>query len=543
MKFISIRKKLISFATSILLGTLLVSQFTASTLVIIRTHRTFKEMEHKIEKSLIDKGQFLVLNNSMILRTMVEDFAFTSIREIVSSTIQRDLDVVYGIYMDHQRRPWVIASSEYPDGLLTEITVAQDSMSIWADTVTAVGWKKERKNSGEILEFAAPVVVLDKRLGTIRYGISTTSMKEAISTSKREFYREIVKLTIIIILIGILLFIYESRAARRQADDMTKPLDELTRAANTISAGNYNTPVTTVTNDEIGVLANGFETMRTTIKLYTDNLEQMVEERTRQLNASLKEQLTQANRLVTLGTLVAGVAHEINNPNNSILLTSSTLEEMWKELTPIFNAYVREHGDFSIGGYTYSEFSVEVPQIFGRIINNSRRIKHIVEDLKNYSKKDSIEMADGLDINATVSDSISIIENEIKKYTHHFSVEYGHDIPRISGIHRRLEQVFVNLIQNACQALRSPDEAVAVATIYEPEQKKIIVSIRDDGLGMSLETQRNLYKSFYTTKQKTGGTGLGLAVSLRIIQNHDGKLEIESEEGKGTTARVILNVP
>ncbi|HEX2950595.1 MAG TPA: hypothetical protein VHV83_13690, partial [Armatimonadota bacterium] len=94
MKFISIRKKFISFATQILLGTLAVSQFTASTLVILRTHRTFKEVENKIEKSLIDKGKLLVLNNGIALRAMVEDYAFTSIRELVSSTIQKDRDVV-----------------------------------------------------------------------------------------------------------------------------------------------------------------------------------------------------------------------------------------------------------------------------------------------------------------------------------------------------------------------------------------------------------------------------------------------------------------
>jgi signal transduction histidine kinase len=280
--------------------------------------------------------------------------------------------------------------------------------------------------------------------------------------------------------------------------------------------------------------------MRTTIKQYTDNLEQMVEARTQQLNASLKEQLLQANKLVTLGTLVAGVAHEINNPNNSILLTSSTLEEMWKDIMPVLNAYVKEHGEFRVGGYSSQELIAEMPQIYSRVINNSRRIKHIVEDLKNYSRKDSGEMAEEIDVNAIVRDSIGVIDNEIKKYTSNFSVDYGSNIPRIKGMHRRLEQVFVNLIQNACQALKSTEDPVMVKTSYDAEQKKVLISITDQGVGMNQETVANLFKSFYTTKQKSGGTGLGLAVSLRIVKDHQGTLDIESAPGKGTTARVIL---
>jgi signal transduction histidine kinase len=542
MKFVGIRKKLINFTTRILLGTLAVTQLTASTLVIIRTYNTFMTIEEKIEKNMIDRGKILVINNSIALRTMTEEYAFTNVRELVVSTLQRDPDMLFGIFMDHQRRPWVIANSDHPDGLLDSIGIEDDSMSLWADTISEVSFKPIRLNGMEVLEFAAPIISAGKRLGTIRYGIATTSTREAISSSKRQFTFEIIRLTIIIILIGILLFIYESNAARSQADAITRPLHELASAVNTISTGNYNIPVTTVTNDEIGLLANSFETMRQTIKQYTVNLELMVQERTQQLNASLHEQLIQANKLVTLGTLVAGVAHEINNPNNSILLTSGTLEEMWKELTPVFDRYVREHGDFRVGGYVYSELRDEMPQIFGRIINNSRRIKHIVEDLKNYSRKDTTEFNTNLDINTVVSDSISIIENEIKKLTSNFVVCFGKNMPRIKGVHRRLEQVFVNLIQNACQALKKTTDGVYIETEFDPARNKIIVSIRDEGTGMSPEILQHMFTSFFTTKQDSGGTGLGLAVSQRIIKDHDGVLEVESEPGKGTIARVMLNV-
>jgi signal transduction histidine kinase len=542
MKFISIRKKFFSFAMQILIGTLGVSQLTASILLIVLSHKTFRDGEERIEENLIDKGRVLVANNSIALQGMTEDNAFVSINELVSSTIEKDKDVVYGIYMDNLRQPWVRITPEYPRGRFEALTVANDSMSIWADSLLDVAFKKLTKKNSSIIEFASPVFVMGQKMGTIRYGISTYRMEQSVLKLKNEFYQEIIKYTIILIIISSLLLFFELKAATNQADSITKPLDELTQAANMISKGNYNAPVQTSTNDEIGVLSYGFETMRRMVKRYTDNLEQMVEERTQKLNSSLKEQLIQANKLVTLGTLVAGVAHEVNNPNNSILLSSGALEEIWRDIEPILNEYVDQNGEFKVGGYTYTELVEEMPLLISRIINNSRRIKSIVEDLKNYARKDHGDVKQDLDINLVIRDSISIIDNEIKKHTKKFLVTLKDNLPTVKGVHRRLEQVIVNLIQNACQALESPDKGVFVSTNFDPSTNSIIVSIRDEGVGMDQETMDNILQSFYTTKHNKGGTGLGLVVTSRIVKDHNGELQFKSEPGKGTLAQIILPV-
>lgn len=541
MRFISIRKKLLKFASRILIVTLTVTIFTAALLVIILAYRTFKGEGAHIEGSLIDKGTVLVTNNSIALRGMAGDNAFSSIQELVLSTVEGDRDIEYGIFMDYLRRPWV------QEGALAhkrddDLSVADDSISIWADTLSAVGYKKIRHNDTDILEFAAPVFVQGERLGTIRYGISTARMAQSISSLKWEFFREIIRYGMLLIIVSVFLVVYELREARKQAEGITKPIDELTNATNTISNGNYNIPVMTSTDDEVGVLAQGFEQMRETVKQYTENLEQMVEERTQHLNTSLKEQLVQANKLVTLGTLVAGVTHEINNPNNSILISAGTLEDICRDLIPVLDEYVRENGEFRVGGYSYHDLTGEMPEALQRIINNSRRIKQYVEDLKNFSKKDSGEIEETVHLNDLVKDSVEIIENEITKCTDTFEVHYAENVPVIKGQRQRLEQVIVNLVQNACQALPSRDKGIRISTAYQQEQKQVVITIRDEGIGMDPKTRENVCESFYTTKQDTGGTGLGLFVTLRIVKDHGGTLTFDSEEGHGTTAVVALPV-
>ncbi|HON09537.1 MAG TPA: ATP-binding protein [Chitinispirillaceae bacterium] len=540
VKFKSIRKKLFTLVMQILLITLGVSQITTSILLIILSHNTFKEGEERIRENLLDKGRVLVANNSIALQGMVEDNAFHSINELVSSTIQKDKDVIYGIYMDAFCQPWVNVTPGAPCGLFKPLTAATDSMSRWANKIKEVSYKRITQAGPGVFEFAAPVEVMGQRMGTIRYGISTARMEKSIHELKSDFLKEVAKYTIILVVVSFLLLLYEIRVANNQARSITKPIDELAVAADRISSGNYNIPVKTSTDDEIGLLGNAFETMRETIKSYTDNLEQIVEERTVQLNNSYKEQLIQANKLVTLGTLVAGVAHEVNNPNNSILLSAGALEEMWDDIQRIIDEYVNQNGHFKVGGYTSEDMAEEMPQLISRIINNSRRIKSIVEDLKNYGRKDSGELKANLDINRIIRDSIEIIENEIKKYTANFNVDLKEGLPLVEGVHQRLEQVVVNLILNACQSLSDTNKEVFVSTEYDSAAQSIIISIQDQGCGMDKETLEKISQSFFTTKHNQGGTGLGLAVSSRIVKDHKGHLQFESEPGKGTLVRVIL---
>ena len=253
-----------------------------------------------------------------------------------------------------------------------------------------------------------------------------------------------------------------------------------------------------------------------------------------------RQQLMQASKMVALGTLVSGVAHEINNPNNFIMLNTPLIKETWESALPILEKYYQENGDFILGGMRYTEVRENLPRLFSGIFDGSRRIKQIVEDLKNYVRNDSGDLTQSVDINGILNSAISLISNMIKKATNHFSIDYGENVPKLRGNFQRLEQVMINLIQNACQSLPNKDRGIFVSTFCDKDKGNIVVRVEDQGVGIRPDSLTHITDPFFTTKQNAGGVGLGLSISARIIEEHRGRMRFRSEPGKGTTAEVIL---
>lgn len=254
-----------------------------------------------------------------------------------------------------------------------------------------------------------------------------------------------------------------------------------------------------------------------------------------------QEDLIQTDKLVALGTLVSGVAHEINNPNNAIMLNAPILEDAWKNVLPILEEYRRNYGDFMIAGIPYSIFRDYLVDIIGDIEKCSGRIKTIVEDLKSFVRPSHAELSDEVDVNEMVRSSINLTSNLIMKSTRHFHVEYDREIPPIRGSFQRLEQVMVNLIQNACQALPDPTRGLTIITRLVRERDQVEIVVADEGQGIPPENLSKIMDPFFTTKRTRGGTGLGLSVSNSLIKKHGGSLTFESEVGRGT--RALVNLP
>jgi signal transduction histidine kinase len=255
-----------------------------------------------------------------------------------------------------------------------------------------------------------------------------------------------------------------------------------------------------------------------------------------------QEQLFQASKMVALGTLVSSVAHEINNPNNFIMLNTPILLEAWENARPILEEYYEKNGDFLLGGMIYSQMRENIPILFSGVLDGSTRIKQIVDDLKHFVRQDSPDLTQSVDINAVFKSVLSLVSNLIAKSTNHFSIDYGENIPSITGNFQRLEQVVINLIQNACQALPDPYRGIAVSTSYREETDNILITIQDEGIGIPPESLPHVTDPFFTTKQGLGGIGLGLSISSRIVEEHGGKMTFTSEPGEGTTVEVLLPV-
>jgi PAS domain S-box-containing protein len=256
-----------------------------------------------------------------------------------------------------------------------------------------------------------------------------------------------------------------------------------------------------------------------------------------------QQQIMQASKMVALGTLVSSMAHEINNPNNFIMLNAPLLREAWESSRPILEEYYEKNGDFIIGGMTYSEMRENIPVLFSGILDGSKRIKQIVEDLRSFARRDTSDMTQSVDVNAVLRSAVTLLSNVIMKSTNHFSVEYGNHLPLLKGNFQRLEQVIINLIHNACQAIRDTRKAIFVSTSFDEKRRGIIVSVKDEGVGIPLEILPHITDPFFTTRHESGGTGLGLSISSRIVKEHGGKLTFASEVTKGTKAEIFLPMP
>ena len=260
------------------------------------------------------------------------------------------------------------------------------------------------------------------------------------------------------------------------------------------------------------------------------------------LPAYQRQQLMQADKLASLGVLVAGVAHEINNPNYTIMSISNLMIEAWNGIVPVLREYYKENGDFVMGGWSYEGMHEKMPQFLTEIFEASKRIDNIVSDLKNFSRQEVYDLNSEVDINSVVRSAVALSNGFIKKLTRNFKVRYGRTVPKIKGNFQRLEQVVINLIQNACQALEDREKAICVMTEYNRDDQTVAIAVHDEGRGISSENLLKVKDPFFTTRRKSGGTGLGLAMSSRIVQDHHGYLSLTSELRRGTAVTVTLPV-
>ena len=256
----------------------------------------------------------------------------------------------------------------------------------------------------------------------------------------------------------------------------------------------------------------------------------------------IQAKLIQTNKMTSLGLLVSGMAHEVNNPNNSIKFSAHVLSRTWNDMLPILDHYSRTEGDFVIGGHNYSQIREALPQLISGITEGSRRIEGIIKNLRDFVRKGQADLSMQADINRIVSVSASILNNQIKTHTNHFKLELDEGVPPVRGNSQQLEQVVINLIMNALQSLPDKERTVLVSTSFDEENGHAVIRVSDSGCGMPEEIKSRLFEPFFSTKLDSGGTGLGLAISNVITKDHRGTLEFESEAGRGTIATVRLPV-
>jgi len=322
-----------------------------------------------------------------------------------------------------------------------------------------------------------------------------------------------------VIFAGVLLFValIGISLATWISSHMARPVRALAEAARRMATGQHIEPITVTSNDEIGLLANEFNTMAREVGLLNQTLEQKVEERTRdleeknvQLLATQKE-LCRAERLADVGMLAAGVAHEINNP----LAVIRGNAELLQSAIPV-DGENREEAD--------------------AILAEAIRIERIVNNLRVFSLS-GIKRVSTFPLGKMLDTILDQIGHQIPLDHCQVIRDYrGRDID-IGGDKDQLRQVFTNLIANGLQAMPDGGELVVSAEPDEADQQ-VRVAIRDNGCGIPEGDKGRIFSPFFSTKAQ--GTGLGLAVSYGIVRDHGGDIQVESRSGEGSTFVVLL---
>jgi len=299
------------------------------------------------------------------------------------------------------------------------------------------------------------------------------------------------------------------------------PLQKMVVATQEIAKGDLSHKVGVQSKDEIGTLANSFNQMTENLKIanqklieWGKTLEKKVDERTKELT-EMQSHLIQSEKLASLGKLAAGIAHEINNPLGGILIYSHLLLEETNKNSPHY-------------------------ENLKKIVKETSRCKDIVKGLLEFARPKEPETAQ-VNINDIVENSLAIMERQALFQNIKIKKSYAPDMPRIVADSAQLQQVFMNIILNAAEAMDG-NGTLTLSTALDGDKTHIEVKFSDTGHGIKEEDKRRLFEPFFSTKEVGKGTGLGLAISYSIVQKHNGTIKVESEVGKGSTFAVTLPV-
>jgi len=253
------------------------------------------------------------------------------------------------------------------------------------------------------------------------------------------------------------------------------------------------------------------------------------------------QQIVQADRLAALGEVVAGVAHEINNPNSFITYNIPLLEETWKIFKPIIAAHAASHAGQKIAHTDFNKLMDDMEEIIKAIKIGSERINRVVSNLKDFARLDESTHNRPVDVNDVIEKTMTIVGAQLRRCAEDISLSLSERLPSIPGQAQKLEQVVANLFVNAARALPAKnDSRIAITSRYLARLSAVLVEIEDNGRGMPANLLGRIFEPFFTTRRAAGGTGLGLSVSYGLVKEHQGTLGVLSRPGGGTRFTVYL---
>jgi signal transduction histidine kinase len=320
--------------------------------------------------------------------------------------------------------------------------------------------------------------------------------KVAVYLTSRDLLSNLIGTAFIMLIASAILGLFISKI-------ITRSIDKLTAATRMVAKGNFEIHVEMKSLDEIGLLASSFNQMASELK-------------TREV--ALKEAqvaLIQSEKMAAFGQLGAGIAHEVKNPLTGILGYAQISMRKLEPGSPLYQ-------------------NIEI------IEKETKRCRTIIENLLKFACQEKVKY-DPIDINMVVVDAIKIVEHQLAINKVKLEKDIYPGLPRIIGNSNQLQQVLMNLLINAQQAMEGCSGTIKVST-HLSELGKIEILVSDNGPGIPKGMQAKIFEPFFTTKPTGKGTGLGLSVSYGIVKEHRGDIHVESEPGNGAAFVITLPV-
>jgi two-component system NtrC family sensor kinase len=323
--------------------------------------------------------------------------------------------------------------------------------------------------------------------------------------------------------------------------EVISPIESLIQASRDIKDAREAPYIANHSKTEISELVDAFNEMSLQIvesdKKMKNQLDLLEQANTKIKNT--QNQLVQSAKLASLGELVAGIAHELNNPIGFIYSNIGHLKEYSQSLFKIIDQTRQNKAelDLLVIEEDYDYIKKDLPKLIQSCEEGSNRAKDIVLGLRNFSRADE-EKTQAFDINTGIDSTLKLITGELKNKVL-VRKDYN-EVPKINCNINQMKQVFMNILTNAAQAIQDQGD-IFIKTEFLSEEKIVRIEIKDTGMGIEKENLEKIFDPFYTTKTVGEGTGLGLSISYGIVKSHGGQIAVESEVGQGT--RFIIDLP
>lgn len=298
------------------------------------------------------------------------------------------------------------------------------------------------------------------------------------------------------------------------------PVQRLVAGTRKIAGGHFTDRIAVTGNDEMAELAQSFNEMSSSLekaygdlRAFANTLEQRVDEKSRELQTA-QLQIIRAEKLASLGRMAAGVAHELNSPLTGVL----TFAHLVARKVPQES---QEAADLQV------------------IITETNRCARIIKDLLQFARETQVDRREE-DLNGLIRHTLGILQPQAQFHNVKVLYALSEELPKVIMDAAQIKQVLMNIVLNAVEAMNQEGD-LEIRTERAPNDN-VVMTVKDSGCGISQENLGRIFDPFFTTKEPGKGTGLGLAVSLKLIENHGGTIDVTSEPGKGSTFRVLLPI-